>query len=176
MEPITRQENVRFAENANRDLAAMGVKHANDIREEYLSLVQEFEDKVSQLKLTLPKDFLKLTINEVHSLGDRFPDVMDKWEDEKKENIKRTFKSALKIQVNSPVTPKTPRVKLGKRNSLTRSKKFVVKIEGVETPGGTIRWNYEKLKNFELTRQASIRTARKAKLSTGPITRSRRKK
>ena len=171
MKPTTRKEKIRFAENAARDLKAMGIKHENDIREEMTSLIQEFEDKVTQLKLSLPGDFLKLRINEIHALGDKFPDVVDKWEEQKKENIKKSLKNALKVQIKLPVTPKTPRLKLGKRNSLSRSKKFVVKVEGFETPGGSIKWNYESLKNFELTR-----TAKKVNFSTGPITRSRRKK
>ena len=112
------------------------------------SLIHEFEDKVTLLKLSLPRDFLKLSINEVHALGDRFPDVVDKWEDQKKENIKKSLKkNALKVQINFPVTPKTPRLKLGKRNSLSRSKKFVVKVEGFETPGGTIKWNRQGSQN-----------------------------
>ena len=136
MKPTTRKEKIRFAENVARDLKAMGIKHANDIREEMTSLIQEFEDKVTQLKLSLPRDFLKLSINEIHALGDRFSDVVDKWEDQKKENIKKSLKNALKVQINLPVTPMTPRLKLGKRNSLSRSKKFVVKMEGFDTPGG----------------------------------------
>ena len=101
MKPATRKEKIRFAENAARVLKAMGIKHANDIREEMTSLIQEFEDKVTQLKLSLPRDFLKLSINEVHALGDRFPDVVDKWEDQKKENIKKSLKkNALEVQIN----------------------------------------------------------------------------
>ena len=176
MKPTTRQEKVRFAENALRDLTAMAVKHSNEIREEFLSLVQEFEDRVTELRITLPKDFLQLSINEVHSLGCRFPEVIDCWEDEKRESIKKKIKTAMKIKVNSPVTPKTPRIKLGKRNSLSRCKKFVVKVEGVSTPGGSIKWDFESLRNFELARQESIRSTRKGNITTGPITRSHRKK
>ena len=41
---------------------------------------------------TADKRLDKLSGDVVHALGDRFPDVVDKWEDQKKENIKKSLK------------------------------------------------------------------------------------
>lgn len=158
----------------------MGERHHKMIEDYLISRTQAYEDKMNRLMLTLPKEFLELGINEVESLGDKFPDVVEKWDAQRKEKIMNDFKGSLRNKVkfekgtnfSTPKTPKTPRLKLGKRNSLSRVKKFT--IEGIESPSGIIRLDYNSL---VLNHSKSPKNTPKSYLqSTGPITRSRRKK
>ena len=150
------------------------------IEDHLMSRTQAYEDKMNRLMLTLPEEFLELGINEVESLGDRFPDVVDKWKEQRKENIMEEFKSSLRNKVkfekgtnlSSPKTPKRPILKLGKRNSLSRVKKFT--IEGIESPSGKIRLDYNSL---ILKHSKSPKNSPKSHIQyTGPNTRLRKKK
>ena len=114
MKPMSTKEKVRFVVNSYKDLCAMGERHHKMIEDYLISRTQAYEDKMNRLMLTLPKEFLELGINEVESLGDKFPDVVEKWDAQRKEKIMNDFKGSLRNKVKFEKgtnfsTPKTPK-------------------------------------------------------------------
>ena len=181
MNPITTKEKIRFVKNSYKDLCAMGERHHKMIEDYLISRTQAYEEKMNRLMLTLPKEFLDMGVNEVESLGDRFPDVVEKWESQRKDKIMENVKGSLKNKVkfekgtnfSSPKTPSTPRLKLGKRHSLSRVKKY--NVYGIKSPSGKIRLDLDSL--VLSNSQSPKNTPKNFHIqSTGPTTRSRKKK
>ncbi|KAI6649525.1 hypothetical protein LOD99_6691 [Oopsacas minuta] len=190
MKPASRQERLRFVANAHHDLTVMGERHMKDLEQDFMSLIQEFEDKITRLKLTLPKEFLQIRMDELHSLGNSFPEVVDVWKGIGRKNLMKEFKSSLRgkrkirnikeVTFSSPTTktPKTLKLKLGKRNSLGRVNKYMVMVEGNDNLDALIRQGSIRSKNIvripDSCRNLNSYITETPKQSTGPITRSRR--
>ncbi|KAI6653149.1 hypothetical protein LOD99_3985 [Oopsacas minuta] len=174
MKPASRQVRLRFVANVHHDLTVMGERHMKDLEQDFMSLIQVFEDKMTRLKSTLPKEFLQLRMQELHTMGNSFPEVLSIWQSNKMKSCVNELKSSLRVKKSGKVkkvtfsTPKRPRLRLAKRNSHGRRHKYRVTVEGGDNLNALIKQGLIHAKNI-----VQIPDSNSTKRPQGPITRSR---
>ena len=170
MKPSTKQEKLRFAQNAYQDLLAIKQRHLGEFEEESLDLIQEYKDLVNRLKRSLPKEFLQLHLSEYLSLGDNINEVMTNWEKREEEKFQEGLRKELRTKVGqnrgvrfdnsvrlSPKTPRTPKLKLPKRNALTtRNRAIKMHLDVEITPNGTLIYRRKTGQVVTLDRKSMI--------------------